>query len=218
MAGEFCVIGLGRFGWSVAINLARQGQPVLGVDTSEALVQAIGAEIDAAICCDSTDEASLAELQLERATCCIVAIGAEGKEASILTTALLRQRGVPRIIARATSDLHARVLVAVGAHDVVNPEKEMGERMARALARPSIKEQIPLGEGATLAEVQLPEAFAGKTLIDLEVRRRFDVSVVAVRREGRIHSNLLALGPFRSGDVLFLIGSEEAVAKLAALS
>lgn len=218
MAGEFAVIGLGRFGWSVAVNLARQGQSVLAVDHDPARVQAISAEVDSAVACDTTDEASLAELRLERASCVVVAIGAEAKEASILTTTLLRQAGVPRIVARASSDLHARVLLAVGAHEVVNPEKEMGERMARQLARPSIVEQLPLGEGATLAELALPEGFAGKTLIELEVRRRFDLSVVAIRRQGKIHSHLLGMGPLQTGDVLFVIGSPEAIARLAALA
>ncbi len=218
MIGEFCVIGLGRFGWSLATALARSGQSVLAVDRNPETVQAIAPEIDASVCCDTTDEAALGELHLERTTSTIVAIGAEAKEASILTTALLRQAGVPRIVGRAVSDLHARVLLAVGAHEVVNPEKEMGARVARRLARPSILEQVPLGDDADLAEVEVPEAFVGKTLVDLDVRRRFDVSVVAVRRGGRVISNVLGLGPLESGDVLVVIGAPAAVGRLGALA
>jgi trk system potassium uptake protein len=218
MIGEYAVIGLGRFGWSVATNLARQGQSVMGIDTDAAKVQGISSEIDAAIHCDTTDEPSLAELHLERTACVIVAIGAEHKDASILTTALLRQNGVPRVIARATTDLHARVLLAVGAHEIVNPEQQMGERIARRLARPSIIEQIPLGEGADLAELEVPEAFVGRTLVDLDVRRRYDVQVVAIRRAGKIHSYVLGMGPLEQKDVLVVIGNPQAVAKLAALA
>lgn len=218
MIGEFAVIGLGRFGWSVATNLTSQGQTVLGIDDDPALVQSISAEVAAAITCDTTDEATLAELHLERTTCVIVAIGAEHKDASILTTALLRQSGVPRIIARATNDLHARVLLAVGAHEIVNPEKEMGERIARRLSRPSILEQIPLGEGADLAEIEVPEAFVGRTLVDLDVRRRYEVSVVAIKRKGVVHSYVLGMGPLEPGDVLVVIGPSTSLAKLAALA
>lgn len=218
MIGEYAVIGLGRFGWSVATNLRRLGQPVLGIDADAAIVQSISAEIDDAVHCDTTDEASLAELHLERFACVVVAIGAEHKDGSILTTALLRQSGVPRIIARATNDLHGRVLLAVGAHEIVNPEKEMGERIARRLARPSIIEQIPLGEGADLGELEVPEAFVGRTLVELDVRRRYDVSIVAIRRAGKIHSYVLGMGPLLAGDVLIVIGPPASIARLAALA
>lgn len=217
MTGEYAVIGLGRFGWSVALTLARHGQSVMGIDADPNLVQAVSAEVDAAIHCDTTDEHSLAELHLERASCVVVAIGAEHKDASILTTALLRQSGVPRIIARATNDLHGRVLLAVGAHEIVNPEKEMGERIARRLARPSVLEQLPLGDGADLAELEVPEAFVGRTLVDLDVRRRYDVSVVAIRRAGKVHSYVLGMGPLEPGDVLVIIGASRAISRLAAL-
>lgn len=218
MIGEFAVIGLGRFGWSVATNLVRHGQSVLGIDDDPDLVQSISAEIPAAVTCDTTDETSLAQLHLERTSCVIVAIGAEHKDASILTTALLRQNGVPRIIARATNDLHGRVLLAVGAHEIVNPEKEMGDRIARRLSRPSILEQIPLGDGADLAEIEVPEAFVGRTLVDLDVRRRYEVSVVAIRRRGVVHSYVLGMGPLEPGDVLVVIGPSPALNKLAALA
>jgi trk system potassium uptake protein len=213
MIGEYAVIGLGRFGWSVATNLARQGQTVLGIDVEADLVQAISSEVAAAVTCDTT-----AELHLERTTCVVVAIGAESKDASILTTALLRQSGVPRIIGRATNDLHGRVLLAVGAHEIVNPEKEMGERIARRLSRPSILEQIPLGDGADLAELEVPEAFVGRTLVDLDVRRRYEASVVAIKRRGVVHSYVLGMGPLEPGDVLVVIGSSASLAKLAALA
>lgn len=218
MIGEYAVLGLGRFGWSVATTLARQGQSVLGVDSDPNLVQAVSSELDAAVHCDTTDEHSLAELHLERTSCVVVAIGAEHKDASILTTALLRQSGVPRIIARATNDLHGRVLLAVGAHEIVNPEKEMGERIARRLARPSMIEQIPLGDGADLAELEVPEAFIGRTLVELDVRRRYDVSVVAIRRGGKIHSYVLGMGPLEAGDVIVVIGPAQSVSRLAALA
>ena len=118
MVGKFLVIGLGRFGSNVAINLARSERAVLAVDRSPKLVQELATIVDSAVCLDSTDAAALRELGIEDVACAVVAIGSESIESSILTTSVLRQMGVPRLIARAVTELHGRVLYAVGAHEV----------------------------------------------------------------------------------------------------
>lgn len=155
MSGEFAVIGLGQFGMAVAKSLAKQGQAVLVIDNNMDHVEEIKDEVDAAVRADATDEDALYGLRLEQMSCVIIAIGAHSMESSILATALLSQMGVPRIIARAVNQLHARILNAVGAHEVVDPEQEMGFRLARRLSQPSIVEQLQLGN-ATLAEVEAP--------------------------------------------------------------
>jgi len=218
MVGRYLVIGLGMFGRNLVLHLARAGQSVLAIDRDEKLVQEIASEVDAAVCADSTDEAALHELNLQEMTCGVVAIGADATECSILTTALLRQIGVPRIVARGTSELHSRVLYAVGAHEVVNPEEAMGKRLARHLAQPSVLEHLELGEDAELAEVELPEAWVGKNLVELEVRRRFGTSVAAVRRAGRILAPLSGIETLETGDVLVIIGAPESISRLAALT
>jgi trk system potassium uptake protein TrkA len=96
-------------------------------------------------------------------SCVVVAMGARARETSILTTALLRQRGIPRIISRAANELHGRVLLAVGAHEIINPELQMGQRLARNLAHPTIMEQLALDENTNLVELACPEQFIGKT-------------------------------------------------------
>lgn len=218
MTGEFVVIGIGRFGRAVADTLRRLGQSVLVVDTDPERIQEISSDFDAAVCADATDERVAAELGLRRMSCAIVAIGEQSMEASILITAVLRQIGVPRIVARAVTPLHMRVLRAVGAHEVVNPELHMGERLGRKLAHPSVLEQIDLGESTDLAEVEAPEAFAGRTLQDLDVRRRHRVSVVAVKRGETVRAALTAEEMIESGDVLIVIGAPEDIRKLAALA
>jgi len=214
--GEFVVVGLGMFGRVVALGLARANQHVLAIDIDEDEVRSMAADLDAVVQADATDEAALRELRLERMTCGVVAIGAESMEASILATALLRQIGVPRIVARSLSDLHARVLLAVGAHEVVSPEVEMGQRLAHRLSHPSILDRFDLGDSAELAEVEIPAQFVGKTLVQVDVRRQHGLTVVAIHRGGRIIANPDRHEELRPGDILVVIGSAGAVSRFAA--
>jgi len=214
--GEFAVIGLGRFGRALATSLIREGQVVLGVDSDPERVQALADEADSVVVADATDEEALTGLQLERMSCVVVTIGAKATEASILTTALLRQIGIPRIVARAFNELHARVLLAVGAHEVVKPEDEMGRRLALRLANPGIVDQIQLGD-AQLAEVEAPQAFVGRSLAELDLRRRYKVTVLAVRRDAAVSSNPGAEDRVEAGDVLVVLGAPEDIKRVAAL-
>lgn len=213
--GEFAVIGLGRFGRSLVTALQANAQSVLAIDIDRERVEALADQVDAAVVCDTTDEEALASLDLERMSCVTVAIGERATEASILTTALLRQIGIPRIVARSFNELHARVLRSVGAHEVVNPESEMGERLAARLANPNIVDRLSLGD-AEIAEVSAPERFAGRSLGELDLRNRTGVSVLALRRGDQVIANPAAAEEVASGDVLVLLGREDAVRKLAA--
>jgi len=215
---EFCVIGLGIFGRAVVLSLRDQGEAVLALDSNQAEVDRMASEIDTVVCADATDEEALRELRIERFGCAVVAIGAESMESSILATALLRQFGVPQIVARSLGTLHARVLRAVGAHQVVSPEWEMGQRLARQLAQPSVLERFDLGDEVEVVELEVPHSFIGRSLVDLEVRRRFGVSVAAIRRKGRVYATLDGGERFQDGDVLVVIGRDEAISKLAALA
>ena len=216
--GNFVVIGLGMFGRNVALHLAAAGQAVLAVDRDQAEVDRVAPELDSVVCADATDETALRELGLERMSCAVVAIGAQSMEASILTTALLRQMGVPRIVARSLTELHSRVLRAVGAHEVVSPEEQMGQRVARRLAEPNVLDRLDLGGEAQLAEVEVPAAFVGRTLVELDVRRRHGVTVVAIRREGQVRATVRQDERFRDGDVMLVIGAADRIRRLASLA
>jgi trk system potassium uptake protein TrkA len=200
----------------VAASLAREGQAVLAIDINEDEVNRMAAELDAVVRADATDEAALRELRLDRVSCAVVAIGAESMEASILATALLRQIGVPRIVARSLSELHARVLRAVGAHEVVSPEVEMGQRLAYRLSHPNVLDRVDLGDNAELVELEVPTQYVGKTLVEIDVRRRFDVTVVAIHRGGKIVANPSRDEVFQAGEILVVIGSTGAVSRFAA--
>ncbi len=216
--GNFVVIGLGMFGRNVALHLAAAGQAVLAVDRDQSEVDRVAPELDSVVCADATDETALRELGLERMSCAVVAIGAQSMEASILTTALLRQMGVPRIVARSLTELHSRVLRAVGAHEVVSPEEQMGQRVARRLAEPNVLDRLDLGGEAQLAEVEVPSAFVGRTLVELDVRRRHGVTVVAIRREGQVRASVRQDERFRDGDVMLVIGAADRIRRLASLA
>jgi trk/ktr system potassium uptake protein len=218
MSGDFAVIGLGRFGRAVALGLVGQKQSVLALDTSSDAIEEVAPLVDAAMTADATDEKVCDELKLERFSCVIVAIGAESMESSILATALLRQRGVPRIVARAVTDLHARVLRAVGAHEVVNPEAEMGARLASRLSQPNVLEQLAFDDNTTVAEIEPPAIFLGRSLVELDVRNRFGVSVVAVRRGDRVVSNPEASETLEPGDMMIVVGSPASVRKLGTMA
>ncbi|MFB6352408.1 MAG: TrkA family potassium uptake protein [Bradymonadaceae bacterium] len=214
MAGEYAVIGIGRFGEALARRLTQLGQPVLAVDNRMERVQN---EVAAAVCADATDEDALHELRLEAMTCVVVAIGSQATEASIMSTTLLAQFGVPRIVARANTQLHGRILRAVGAHDIVNPEYEIGERLARRLSQPNIVDQFQLGD-SIVAEIAAPETFVGQTLAEIDLRNRFGLSVIAFQRAGDVHSNPRADDRVQDNDTLVVIGEAGAVDELSSLA
>lgn len=218
MSGEFAVIGLGQFGRAVALSLVREGAAVLAIDQLEERAQLVESEVDAVACADATDERALNELGLERMSCVVVAMGARARETSILTTSLLRQRGIPRIISRAANELHARVLLAVGAHEVINPELQMGQRLARNLAHPTILEQIALDENTNLVEVATPEQFIGKSMNELDMKRRYGVSVIAIRRGGQVLPQVAGDERLARGDRLLIVGQPASVRRVASLA
>ena len=216
MSGDFAVIGLGQFGRSVALNLVQQGEAVLAIDMDPHRAQLVEAEVDAVVIADATSEAALADLGLERMSCVVVAMGVRARDTSIMVTALLRQRAVRRIVARATNELHERVLRAVGAHEIVNPEYEMGARVANHLANPHVLDQFSLDREHVVAEVEAPETFVGRKLSDLGLRERSKVAVVLIRRRGVVISTIDENQCVESGDVLVVLGTPLAVRQFAA--
>ncbi|MFB6263502.1 MAG: TrkA family potassium uptake protein [Bradymonadaceae bacterium] len=134
-----------------------------------------------------------------------------------MTTALLAQMGVTRIVSRASSPLHARVLRSVGAHEVVDPEGDMGQRLATRLCRPNVTDQLSLGD-AILAEIEAPDAVLGETLASLQLRQRFGVSIIAIQRDGEVEPNPPPDGEVREGDILVAMGTQSSIDELSAIA
>lgn len=215
MKQQAIVIGLGQFGMSVAHALADRRVEVLAIDLREERVRAASAFVTEAACFDATDTEALARTSPESRDVCLCAIGDEAKEASIICTALLRQMGAPRVIARANDDLHARILMLLGAHHVVNPEREFGERFASQILYQGIIGEMSLGEDLLVSEVQAPPSFTGHTLADLQLPHRFGVTVIALRKAGQ-GAVLLPdpRAPLGDRDVLVVVAKEGAVTRL----
>lgn len=215
MNRQAIVIGLGQFGLSIARALADRGVEVLAVDRQEDRVRAAATFAVEAACFDATDTDALTRTSPDRREVSVCAIGDESRESSIICTALLRQMGAKRIIARANDALHARILRLVGAHQIVNPEQEFGERFASQILHESIKGELRLGQDLLITEFQTPPAFVGHSLADLQLPRRFGITVVAIRRTRQ--STVVLPGPAQTlsdGDVLVVVSKEGAVAKL----
>jgi len=224
---QFAVIGLGKFGMKVALTLAEKGGQVLAVDEDIRKVEEIKDLVAQAVCLDSTDEDAMRAAGLEDVDAAIVGAG-ENLELSVLTTAILKKLGVPHIVARAVSNLHAQILERVGATRVINVEEQMGEQVARSIIAPAIHEQFPLATGHSLAEVVPPPGFIGQTIGKINFRQQFGVNIIAIQKripvvtpEGRnsfeIHVNDLPkpTDTIEDNDVLVVVGSDENIERLA---
>jgi trk system potassium uptake protein TrkA len=212
MKKQAIVIGLGQFGLSVARSLTERGVEVLAADIAEDRVRAASSVVTEAACFDATDIDALTRAAPGRREVCVCAIGDESKEASIICTALLRQLGAPRVIARANDEVHARILELVGAHQVVNPDREFGERFASRLVHAPVVGELPLGDDLLITELRPPPAILRHPLGRLDLADRFGITVVAIRRQG-VGSVLLPQPTeyIREGDILVVISTEDAI-------
>lgn len=214
---QVIIIGLGQFGMALARSMAHYGAEVIAVDASEDKVNQAAEFVSEAVRLDAMDETALASLAPEKRDLCVCGIGEASREGSIIATALLRQLGAQRVVARAIDDLHARILRLVGAHEVVSPEKAFGERLAMRLVHRRIRDVLPLGSDVVITEMDLPATFVGHSISDLSLRRRYGVTVMAVRRieEGEVRVTLPDPDkPLSEGDVLLVVSTPEAARRL----
>jgi trk system potassium uptake protein TrkA len=222
---RFAVIGLGRFGFHLATLLTEIGAEVLAIDEDRDLVKTISDRVTMAVCMDSTDEKAMRAQGVDKVDVAIVGIGS-AFEASALTTVICKRLGIPRVVTRATTDTRGQILSAIGADDIVNPEKEAAERWRSRLLAPAIMERSALAEGHSLAQLSAPESFYGKTLAELALGKRYHVLVVAIRRkvveqeEGKEKEKqvvITAPGPddmIRPNDILVVIGADHRIEAL----
>ena len=181
MKQSFVIIGLGRFGGSICRTLVESGQEVLAIDSSEDRVNEYMNIATHAVVANAQDEMTLRSLGIRNFDHVIVAIG-EDIQASILVTLMVKEMGVPNILAKAQNEYHARVLEKIGADRVVHPERDMGQRIAHNLVSKNILDYLELSDEFSLAEINVTNRkFYGKTLDELDFRQRFGLNVVAIR-------------------------------------
>ncbi len=214
----FLVIGLGRFGNAVAAELCALGNEVLGIDTKAERVQAAANCITHAITADARDPEVLKEISAHSFDCAIVAIGGD-IGTSALITLCLKEQGVERVVAKVSSDTHKKVLEKIGADRVVFPEYEMGVKLAHALSESNVLNFIELSEDASIVEIPVPQDWVHKTLRELDVRNRYGVNIIALRR-GPKHAFVIAPGGedvLEPTDVVVALGRDKNINRIQKL-
>lgn len=206
-AANVAVIGLGRFGTALALELVKSGHQVLGIDTDEKIVQSLAGQLTHVVTADTTDEETLKELGLADLDSAVVAIGAD-LEASILTTSLLLQLGIKQVWAKANSSAHGKILNQLGAHHVIFPEFEMGRRVAHMVSGESL-DYVHIDEDFVMVKSICPESFDGRSLADLKIRSNYGVTVVASSHDGGEYKPAFPETVLAAGDHLIVAGRKQ---------
>lgn len=205
---QYVIIGLGRFGTSIAKTLYSLGNEVLAVDVDEEVIQEISSDVTHAVQADSTDESVLRALGLRNFDVAVITIGSD-VQASIMATLLVKELGVKYVIAKAHNEVHAKVLYKIGADRVVFPERDMGVRVAHNLCSSNILDYIELSPDYSIMEVSAINKWIGKSLKELNIRSRFGINVMAIKRGNDINISPEADEYIRKGDILVVIGGTE---------
>jgi len=215
MTKQFLVIGAGRFGRSVARSLCELGHDVMVVDKDENLIQEISSEVTNAVKADASTEASLKALDIKNYDAVVIAIG-DDVQASIMAAILLNELEAKRIIAKARTELHGKVLNKIGVHQVVFPERDVGQKLAHSLIAPTIIDMIELSDEYSVVEVSAPDFMINKSLKELNLRAKHGVSVIALRRNNHGVTNISpgAEDIIKERDIIVAIGENKALKKM----
>ena len=211
MNKQFVVVGLGRLGISMVATLDSLGHEVLAIDKSESVIQSLADELPNVhlVATDATDEDAMRGLNVEGFDAAALMIGENHFEASILATVTLKELGVPRIVARATGGIHATVLERVGADRVIQPERVIGEQLARTMASPVLLDYVDLGEDEALIEAQVPSAWLHKSLSELNLSQKMGLTVLALKPKGGPGTLPYGDSVLHDGDVLVVGGTRK---------
>lgn len=213
-AKGICVVGLGNFGTNLAITLAKTRQQVLVIDQSQEKIDAIADTVTNAVCGDATNEAVLRASGIKNCECAVICMEHNLSD-TILITLIMKELGIKKIVVRATDEQQKKVLLKVGADFVVLPEKESGTKLAYTLSRRGMVDYFAPSGDFAIAEIITPKAWVGKTVTELDVRRKYNVNIIAVAER---EDEFVLLGDpnrvFRENELLVIAGSNNAIAKL----
>jgi trk system potassium uptake protein TrkA len=213
---QFIIIGLGRFGTSIAKTLYDLNQDVLAVDINEDRIQEIADNVTHAIQMDATDESVLKTLGIRNFDVAIVTIGTN-IQASTMITLLVKEMGVKYIVAKATSDIQAKILYKIGADRVILPEQDMGIRVAHHLVSSNILDYIELPSDYSMIELKPLDEWCNKSLRDIQIRKKYGINIVAIKSNKNIDVSPPADYIIKSSDILVALGSNKDLNKFKAL-
>ncbi len=210
---QIAVIGLGKFGVSLATAYSKEGGTVLAIDRDGDKVQDIANIVTYAIKADVSDPEVVRNIGLENVDIAVVSIS-DNLEASVMATILSKELGVPEVIAKAQNDVHAKVLKKVGADKIIFPEKDMGIKLAKSLSLTHFKDIIDIRDDYSIIEAVAPKSWIGKNLTEINPRKKYGFNVIAVRNEDKLTVNLDPLENFNKDDTLIVIGRNEVMSKV----
>jgi trk system potassium uptake protein TrkA len=215
MKKQFAVIGLGNFGFYLSTRLCEKGHEVLGIDKNPKVVQEIRDLISRAVIADATDPQALKELDLNKMDTVVVSIGSV-LNSSILATLNVKDIGARRVVAKAVSEAHGRILQKIGADEIYFPEKDLALSVAQKLDNPNVLDYLAFMEGFSIAQLAPPGDFVGKTLMELDLINRFGVQVIAVKEIIPDNVVMIPTGRFliKESDLLVVLGPDKALSAL----
>lgn len=202
------IIGLGRFGRHIANKLNELGHQVMAVDNDEQRVNSVLSFVTSAQIGDSTSKEFLSTLGVRDFDVCVVAIG-DNFQSSLETTSLLKELGAKFVVARAARGVHAKFLLRNGADDVVYPEKELADWVAIRYSSNHVFDYIKLADGFSIFELEVPEAWVGKTVVELDIRKKFNINLLAIKTEGVLNLAITPLSLFKKDDRILVLGSDK---------
>ncbi len=212
MKKEFAVIGLGRFGGSICKELMELGMEVMVIDKNEERVNEYANIVSHAVVGNSVDENVLKSLGIRNFEHVIVAIG-DDIQASILTTLILKELGVNNITVKAQNDYHEKVLKKIGADSIIHPERDMGRRIAHNIVSNNVLDYLELSDEHSIVEIKASSRLAGYTMVDLDIRARYGITIVAIKRGNDIIVSPQANEPIKENDVLIVIGADSDITR-----
>lgn len=209
------IIGMGRMGRHLAKKMHQLGNDVMIVDINPAIIEALSDRFTDSSICDCTNESVIESLGVDNFDICFVTIG-EDFQASLVVTSLLKKHGARRIVAKTNQDIQAELLRIIGADEIVYPEVDVAEKLAVRYNANNIFDFVPLTDEYSIYEIPILPAWAGHTLVELNIRRKYQINIIAVKNGTALDANLSADYRFRPEDHIILIGKSDEVFKLAA--
>ena len=210
------LIGLGRFGKHIAMKLRELNHQVMAVDHKEERVQEVLSYVTNAQIGDSTNEQFIASLGVRNFDLCVVAIG-DNFQSSLETTALLKEYGAPFVLSRAAREVHAKFLLRNGADDVIYPEKQTAEWAAVRYSRSHVFDYVELTPDYSIYETAVPESWVGKTIVELAVRQKYHINVLATKQAGKLEPLPGPAHCFKADETIFILGSNRDAQKFLGL-
>ena len=210
---SYAVIGLGKFGYTVALTLAEANCDVMVVDKDPEIVQEMSDRVAYAVCADVTENGVMESLGVGNTDVAVIGI-AESMEASITAVIHAKDAGVPYVLAKAMNPLHGRILTRIGADEVIYPEKAMGMRVAKYLISGGFVDLFEISDSFSIVETKVPEEWIGKTLIELNLRERLNLNVIGIKKEEKVTVNIDPSEMLQRNEILIVIGENEDLSRI----